>query len=234
MRMFRFCRRAIESYVGLLACLPTFGRLALPCMALSLAAVVLTEERAWLGQMADAVAQAVFAVAWLRFVALGELPQAAVPFRIGRREIFFAVFWMVVQSFVGLPAMMVGHALGIALGADPKILALPLLAVSHAVLGVFYLLPAEMALEDGGRPRWPVPDLIMQGGVAVGFGLVVAWAPPAAAVAWLEMMMGGTPSAGLGAALMTKALVVAPQFVGLAAVTGFLALVWRTLLAEAR
>ncbi|MGE5505623.1 MAG: hypothetical protein ACM31L_14470 [Actinomycetota bacterium] len=230
MRLFRFCRRAVDSYVGLGACLALFLRLSVVAMAASVGAAALAPWSAGLAQVVDALAEAMFGVAWLRFVALGEMPAPPVHVRLGRRELTFALFWLVARSFVGFPAVMLGQALGLATGVEAGMLLPPLLVVAHALMGVFFLLPAEVALEAPGRSRWPVPDMVMQGGLAVGVGLVVAWAPAAAMVAALQSAFPAAPGP-LGHAVAHLPVVV-PQYLGIAAVTGYLALVWRSLLAE--
>jgi hypothetical protein len=233
MRLFRFCRRAVDAYVGLAACLPLFLRLSGVAMVIAVAAAALAGLSPGVAQVVDALAESMFAVAWLRFVALGELPGGAVHVRLGKRELMFALFWLVARSFVGFPALMLGTALGAATGIEARLLLPPLLVAAHGLMGVFFLLPAEVALDDndrGGGGRWPVPDMVVQGGLAVGVGLVLAWGPAAAAVALLQAAFPGeTDPAGRALAAL---MVVVPRFLGIAAVTGYLALVWRALSAE--
>jgi hypothetical protein len=224
LKLFRFLPRAVESWVGLAAGLPVVARLAWLSMAVSLAAGAASGQWPRLAYLVDQVAVAVFAVGWLRFVALGELPPGPLPVRLGRRELFFTLFWMAANTFVGYPAAVFASTLAPVTGLDAKALVLPLMVLSYAVMGTFLLLPVEYALDDVGKTRPPV-DLLLQGGVAAGIGLVVVWGPPALAVVALATVPTPSP-------LAAKALALLPQYLGVAAVTGYLGLVWRSLVAD--
>jgi hypothetical protein len=233
MKYFRFCRCAVNSYVGLVGGLPAFLQLSWPAMAVSVLAGTLSTRYQWLGGPVDALALAVFVVAWLRFVAYGERP-AGVQFRLGRREIFTAVFWMVAESFAAFPALMLASALALATGVEAALLLVPLLVLTHVLLGGIFLIPAEIALENGAGAGWPVPDMIIQGGVAVGLGLVLAWGPSAVVEAVMRIQPPSDAADGLLPVLLGRAALVVPQYVGAALVSGYLALTWGALTAESR
>ncbi|MBI2235987.1 MAG: hypothetical protein HYU60_03365 [Magnetospirillum sp.] len=226
MKLFRFLPRAVESWVGLAAGLPTMIRLAWVSMAVSLAAGAASGQWPRLAYLVDQVAAAAFAVVWLRFVALGERPAGRIPFRLGRRELFFTLFWMAANAFVGYPAAVFASTLAPVTGIDAKAMAVPLMVVAYALMGAFLLLPVEYALDDVGKTR-PPTDLLLQGGVAAGIGLLVVWGPPALALVALSTVPTPSP-------LAAKALALLPQYLGMAATAGYLGLVWRTLLADAR
>jgi hypothetical protein len=232
MKLLRFLPAALNSWLGLAASLPMILRLGWFAMAVSLAAGTASPAAAkvspeWLRvtTLVDHLAATCFAVAWLRHVALGERPEGWMPLSLGRRELFFALFWIAANTFVAYPGTVLAENLSLVTGIDGVILAVPLLVASYALLGAFLLLPVEYALKDARTADRPMPDLLMQGGFAVGIGLVPVWGPPALAMSTL--------AAQSMSPLAAKSLILVPQYLGAAAVAGYLGLVWRNLVAEA-
>ena len=229
MGLFRFCRQSLRALVILLEQFPAFLRLSWICMAASLVGVSIAERHLWLGSITDLLARGVFAVAWLRLVGLGEVPGRAAYFRLGRREIFTAFGWMMAELFVVFPAQALGASLAMASGIAFADLVMPLLALSHALLGAAFLLPAEAALEAGTGNRWQLPEMVMKGGIAVGFAVFLAWLPINLLLEVAKLLPEMELGDGLTLGLIAEVVI---RYLGVALTAGSMALVWNALAAE--
>ncbi|OAN46610.1 hypothetical protein A6A04_05720 [Paramagnetospirillum marisnigri] len=230
-RIFRFSPLVVRS-IGLLAReFPTFLRLSWFCLAVSLLSLAVSARHPLLGGIADLMAHGVFATVWMRLVAMGERPLGLAYFRLGRREVFVALGWMLAETFVAFPAHVISASLSMATGLSVDDALMPMLALAHLLLGVAYLLAAEAALEPGaGRVGWRLPDLVMKGGMAVSVAVLLAWLPAnllLEGVLWLPQvdLLDGLTLADAGAA--------AVRYLAMAVTGGTLALVWMDLSAGA-
>ena len=229
MGLFRFARQPLRALTILLEQFPAFIRLSWICMAASLLGVTVAERHLWLGSITDLLARGVFAVAWLRLVGLGEVPRSAAYFRLGRREIFTALGWMMAELFVVFPAQALGASLSIATGIAFPDLVMPLLALSHALLGAAFLLPAEAALEVGSGNRWQLPEMVMKGGIAAGLAVFLAWLPINLLLELARILPELDLGDGLTLGRMAEVLI---RYLGVALTAGSMALVWNALAAE--
>lgn len=226
MGLFRFAREPLRALTILLEQFPAFLRLSWVCMAASLVGIAVAERHLWLGSVTDLLARGVFAVAWLRLVGRGERPGGIAYFRLGRREILTALGWTVAELFVVFPAQALGASLAMASGIAFADLVMPLLALSHALLGSAYLLPTETALKTGGGKGWQWPERVMKGGLAIGLAAFLAWLPVnlllEAAKLLPEMELGDGVTLGL-------IVQVVIRYLGVALTAGSMALVWNAL-----
>ena len=229
MGLFRFARQPVRALIILMEQAPAFLRLSWVCMAASLVGGAVAERYVWLGSITDLLARGVFAVAWLRLVGLGEIPRRAAYFRLGRREILTALGWITAELFVVFPAQALGASLAIATGIPFTDLVMPLVAVTHALLGAAYLLPTEAALEVGGTARWQLPEMVIKGGVAAGMAAFLAWLP-------INLLLEGSktlPDWELFDGLMLgQIVVILIRYLGVALTAGTMALVWNALATE--
>jgi hypothetical protein len=235
MGIFRYCRLSLRSLVILIERLPTFFRLSWLCMAVSLLGVAVSSRHAVAGGVTDLLARGVFVVAWLRLVGLGEIPSSRHYFRLGRRETAGAMAWVATELFINLPAMVISASLAIATGVPLGDAVMVLSGIAHLLLGGFYLVPADTALErsaspsDGPSAGWRVPDLVMRGGLALGLAVFVCWLP-------LNLLQEGVkllPDLELADGFPLREAVLVPvRYLGMALTAGTLALAWNRLMAE--
>lgn len=232
MGSFRYCSLALRSLRILLERLPTFLRLAWVCMAVSLIGIGVASRYPMAGGVADLLARGVFVVAWLRLVGLGEVPSSRHYFRLGRRETFVALAWLMAEVFVTFPAHVVAASLALASGISMEDSVMVLSALSNLLLGGVYLVPADAALEQAGGPDregWRVPDLMIRGGLALGMVAFVCWLP-------LNLMQQGVrllPEMELLDGLdLREAVMVPVRYLGMALAAGAMALTWNRLTAE--
>lgn len=229
MRLLRFCPLALRALAFLLERGPTFLRLSWIAMLATLLAGAVSERFIWLGGIVDLMARGVFVVAWMRLVAEGELPSGTAPFRLGRREIFTALGWMVAETFVTFPAHLIAASLGMATGVVSSDLVIVLLALAHAVLGVVFLLPSEAALEPEDGKSWQLPEMVMAGGVAVSLAAFLAWLPGNL----LDWAVRTLPALDvLDGITLAQLLLVLVHYLAMALMGGTMALVWKALSAE--
>ncbi|CUW41542.1 conserved protein of unknown function [Magnetospirillum sp. XM-1] len=232
MGIFRYCRLAFRSLLILIEQFPVFLRLSWLCMAVSLLGAAVSSRHAMAGGITDLLARGVFVVAWLRLVGLGEVPSSRHYFRLGRRETFGALAWMASEVFIGFPAQVISASLAIATGVPIADSVMVLSGVANLLLGGFYLVPADAALERAGHSGnlgWRVPDLMIRGGLALGVAAFLCWLP-------LNLLQEGVrllPEMDLfdGLALRDAALVPA-RYLGMALTAGTMALAWNRLMAE--
>ncbi len=230
MGLFRFCRFALRSLVVLLDQFPEFLRLSWVCLVVSLICSAVAERYPFFAGLTDLLARGVFAVAWLRLVALGEAPHPFGYFKLGRREIFAAFGWMLAETFVTFPAHVIGASLAMATGISLSDAVMPLLALSHLLLGAVYLLPAEAALEDdSGRDGWSLPDVVMKGGVAVSIAVALAWLPANLLQEAIKLLPNTELVDGL---LLPQAASIALHYLSMALTAGTVALIWGELTAR--
>jgi hypothetical protein len=229
---FRYCRLAFRSLLILIDQLPAFLRLSWVCMAVSLVGVGVSSRYPIGGGIADLLARGVFVVAWLRLVGLGEVPSSRHYFRLGRRETFVALAWMMAEVFVTFPAHVVSASLALATGVSMADSVMVLSAFSNLLLGGAYLIPADAALEQAGRSGeggWRVPDLVIRGGLALGVVAFVCWLP-------LNLLQQGVrllPEMDLADGLALREAVMVPvRYLGMALTAGAMALTWNRLAAE--
>ena len=228
MRLLRFRRQPLRGLVILIEQFPTFLRLSWICMAASLLGGAVSDRHVWLGGITDLLARGVFAVAWIRAMGLGENSGRPAYFRLGRREVFVALAWMLAEVFITFPANVVATSLAIATGIPIHDAAMPLLALAHFALGAAYLLPVDAAMESGLK-GWRAPDLIMRGGVKTGAAALLAWLPAnlllegARLLPNIELVDGF----GLQAAAMTLI-----HYLAMALTAGTITLIWLDLVGE--
>lgn len=227
MGLFRFCRFSLRALVLLIERFPLFLRLSWACLAVSLVSTAAAEHYPLLGGITDLLARGVFAVAWLRLIALDEAPPGPGYFRTGRREILTALGWMTAEMFITFPAQVIAASLALAVGIPLADAVQPLLALTHLLLGAAYMLPTEAALERGdGKEGWRLPDLVMKGGVAISVAVFLAWLPANLA---LEAIRALPPVELLDGLTLTQALTVATRYLALALTAGTMALIWNQL-----
>ncbi|CAA7612851.1 hypothetical protein [Magnetospirillum sp. SS-4] len=225
MGLFRFCRLALGSFSILIGRFPVFLRLSWVCMAVSLISAGVSERHAVAAGIVDLLARGVFVVAWLRLVALDENPPGPAFFRLGRRELLAAFGWMMAEMFVVMPAQVVAASIAMATGTSLQDAIMLTLGLSHLLLGVVFLLPAEAALEKvTGTISWRLPDLVIRGGLAVSIAVFLAWLP-------INLLMDGVRALPDQPVLQTVALTLA-RYLGLALTAGTVALIWNALGAE--
>lgn len=233
MGLFRFCPLAWRSLLILIEQFPAFLRLSWVSMAVSLAGTGVASRYPMAGGIADLLARGVFVVAWLRLVGLGEVPSSQHYFRLGRRETFGALAWMMTDVFITFPAHVVSASLALATGVSMADSVMVLSALSNLLLGGIYLVPADAALEQAGRSGegggWRVPDLMIRGGLALGMVAFVCWLP-------LNLLQYGTgllPEVEVADGLALREAVMVPvRYLGMALTAGAMALAWNRLMAE--
>lgn len=232
MGLFRFCPLAWRSLLILIERFPVFLRLSWVCMAVSLAGTGVAPRYPMAGGIADLLAHGVFVVAWLRLVGLGEVPSSQHYFRLGRRETFGALAWMMTDVFITFPAHVVSASLALATGVSMADSVMVLSALSNLLLGGIYLVPADAALEQAGcssEKGWRVPDLMIRGGLALGMVAFVCWLP----LNLLQYGVGLLPQMDLVDGLeLREALMVPVRYLGMALTAGAMALVWNRLVVE--
>ncbi|BAE49565.1 hypothetical protein [Paramagnetospirillum magneticum] len=232
MGIFRYCRLALRSLQILIEQFPVFLRLSWLCMVVSLLGVAVSSRHVMTGGITDLLAHGVFVVAWLRMVGLGEIPASRHYFRLGRRETFGALSWMAAEIFVNFPAQVIAASLAIATGVPIADSVMVLAGLSHLLLGGFYLVPADAALERAGKTGdlgWRVPDLMIRGGLALGVAVFVCWLP-------FNLLQEGVrllPEMDLADGLSLRDAVMVPvRYLGMALTAGTLALAWNRLMVE--
>ncbi|RAU23327.1 hypothetical protein CU669_04115 [Paramagnetospirillum kuznetsovii] len=230
MGLFRFCRHALRSFVILMEQFPAFMRLAWVCVGVSIVSTAVGERYPLLAGVTDLLARGVFAVAWLRLVARGEMPTRMAYFRLGRREVFTAFGWMLAETFVTFPAQVIGASLAMATGIPLADAAMPLLGFTHLLIGAVYLLPAEAALEqESGADGWRLPDVIMKGGVAVSIAVALAWLPANLLMEAARMLPDMEILEGL---TLVQTVAIALRYLAMAITAGTVALIWNELTAK--
>lgn len=232
MGIFRYCRLALRSLLILIEQFPVFLRLSWLCMAVSLLGAAVSSRHVMAGGVTDLLARGVFVVAWLRLVGLGEVPSSRHYFRLGRRETFGALAWMMSEIFIGFPAQVISASLAIAAGVPIGDSVMMLSGLANLLLGGFYLVPTDAALERGGETAnlgWRVPDLMIRGGLALGVAAFICWLP----LNLLEEGIGLLPEMNLAEGLTLRDAVMVPvRYLGMALTAGTMALVWNRLVAE--
>jgi hypothetical protein len=225
MRLFRFCPLALRAFSLLMGEFPTFLRLSWVCMGVSLISAGVSARHAAAAGIVDLLARGVFAVAWLRLVGLGESPTGPAYFRVGRREIFTALGWMMAEMFIVMPAQVIAASFSMATGTDIGDVVMVTLALSHLLLGIAFLLPAEAALErTSGKITWRLPDLVFKGGLAVSVAVFLAWLPVNLLMEGLKLFPD-QPVIQMAAATLIR-------YLGVALTAGTLAMVWTILDSE--
>lgn len=178
----------------------------------------------------NALAFGAFAVAWQRFVALGEKPKGPVAVHVGLRALGWAITY---QVFLGFEAVVTQlFAIILAGNADAQIIALAGTQLFQLLIGPMLLMLPHAALwRKGEKGVATLQELVIAGGLAVGLGYVLAGLPftlATLALAALAPMLPAGPATEIG-------LVVAQFVVSFLAVTvmaGYYALVWQDLRAN--
>jgi hypothetical protein len=232
MGIFRYCRLSLRSLLILIERFPVFCRLSWLCMLVSLLGAAVSSRHAMAGGVTDLLARGVFVVAWLRLVGLGEIPSSRHYFRLGRRETLGALAWVMAELFITFPAQVIAASLAIATGVPIADSVMVLAGLANLLLGGFYLVPADAALEragPSGNTGWRVPDLMIRGGLALGVAVFVCWLP-------LNLLQEGVrmlPEMDLVEGLSLRDAVMVPvRYLGMALTAGTLALAWNRLMAE--
>ncbi|EME71518.1 hypothetical protein H261_02616 [Paramagnetospirillum caucaseum] len=232
MGLFRYCRLALRSLQILIEQFSAFCRLSWLCMLVSLLGVAVAERHLIAGGVTELLARGVFVVVWLRLVGLGEVPSSRHYFRLGRRETFGALSWMMAEIFINFPAQVVSASLAIGTGIPIADSVMMLSGLANLLLGGIYLIPADAALVRGGvsdEVGWRVPDLMIRGGMALGMAVFVCWLP-------FNLLQEGVrllPEMDLAEGFSLREAVMVPvRFLGLALTSGTLALAWNRLMAE--
>ncbi|KIL99166.1 hypothetical protein CCC_03384 [Paramagnetospirillum magnetotacticum MS-1] len=232
MGIFRYCRLSLRSLLILIEQFPVFLRLSWLCMTVSLLGAAVSSRHVMAGGITDLLARGVFVVAWLRLVGLGEVPSSRHYFRLGRRESFGALAWVMAEIFVTFPAQVIAASLAIATGVPIADSVMVLAGLSNLLLGGFYLVPADAALERAGKSGdlgWRVPDLMIRGGLALGMAVFICWLP-------LNLLQEGVrllPEMDLAEGLALRDAAMVPvRYLGMALTAGTLALAWNSLMAE--
>ena len=232
MGLFRYCRLAFRSLLILIEQFPVFFRLSWLCMAISLLGAAVSSRHVMAGGVTDLLARGVFVVAWLRLVGLGEVPSSRHYFRLGRRETFGALAWVMAEVFIGFPAQVISASLAIAAGVPIADSVMVLAGVSNLLLGGIYLVPADAALERSGPSGdrgWRVPDLMIRGGLGLGMAVFVCWLPLNLLQEGVRMLPEMEVADGLA---LRDAILVPVRYLGMALTGGTLALAWNRLMAE--
>lgn len=232
MGIFRYCRLAFRSLLILIEQFPVFLRLSWLCMAVSLLGAAVSSRHVVAGGVTDLLARGVFVVAWLRLVGLGEVPSSRHYFRLGRRETFGAMAWMASEVFVGFPAQVISASLAIATGVPIADSVMVLSGLANLLLGGFYLVPADAALERSGQSGnlgWRVPDLMIRGGLALGVAAFVCWLPLNLLLEGVRFLPEMDLAEGLG---LRDAVEVPVRYLGMALTAGTMALAWNRLMEE--
>jgi hypothetical protein len=171
------------------------------------------------------VSLGVFGVGWLR-IALGEEPGTPLHFRLGAREFKYGVAAKLLEGFAMVPLIVV--AMLVPEGLLP--VSIPLLAYSAyhlflVLVGVLFLILADIALRPTGSPTPKLAEIILaSGGLEVGVGMVFAGLPFTVPAASFDVQMPEAHS--LEQLLFNNAMITVPTLLGFAAVWAFLALVW--------
>lgn len=230
--LFRYCRLAFRSLLILIEQFPVFFRLSWLCMLVSLLGAAVSSRHLMAGGVTDLLARGVFVVAWLRMVGLGEVPSSRHYFRLGRRETFGALAWMAAEIFISFPAQVISASLAIATGVPISDSVMVLSGAANLLLGGFYLVPADAALERAGTSGnlgWRVPDLMIRGGLALGVAVFVCWLPLNLLQEGVKMLPEMEVADGLS---LRDAVMVPVRYLGMALTAGTLALAWNKLMAE--
>jgi hypothetical protein len=223
-RLFRFCRMSLRSLTILIEQFPVFFQLSWLCVAVSLLSDAVAGRYPVLAGVCDLLARGIFAVAWLRLVALGEMPHRFAYFRLGRREILAAFGWMLAEIFIIIPAHVIAASLSIATGIGLADLITPLVGLAHLLLGAAYMLPAEAALENASdKVNWRLPELVMRGGIAIGIAVALAWLPANLLLEGTKLLPGIELADGLA---LPQAAAILVRYLSIAVTAGTMALIW--------
>jgi hypothetical protein len=227
MGLFRFCRAPVRAFALIVGRFPTFIRLSWVCVAVSLVSGAVSERHLMAGNVVDLLARGVFAVAWLRLVGLGEMPGKPAYFRLGRREIFTALGWMMAELFVVMPAQVMAASIAMATGTSLTDVMMVTLGLSHLLLGAAFLLPTEAALENTtAGVTWRLPDLVIKGGLAVSIAAFLAWLPINLITAGLRELPDIAVIEGL---TLPQLALTLTRYLGIAVTAGTMALIWNSL-----
>lgn len=207
---------ARAAWPGALAALATPFLLTFESSYVDLLAVVL-----------NPLALAITAVAWQRLAGLGEDPGRPLHFRLGTREILYALIGQLMEGFSAVPVILLGMLLthsDFVLPLPRSLAAFVLYQLFLVLVGHLFLLLAHVALARKGEGFVRLAARVNTGGLAIGFGLVVAGLPFAALATVFGLILpdGGT----IGLVLLRHIAMFVPTLLYMAVTGGFLAMAW--------
>lgn len=179
----------------------------------------------------NALALGAFAVAWQRFVALQEKPKGPVALAVGPRHLAWALSF---QVFLGFE-LVVGQLLAALLADQDNSPALVMAGTQlfQMLIGAMLLLLPHVALWRKQDPGARLQELVMAAGLAVGLGYVLSRLPFTLAETMVGEAFAMVPQSPATGVLHIVALLLV-QFVGVAVMAGYYALVWKELRATVK
>lgn len=167
-----------------------------------------------------------FAVTWQRFVALGEAPGL----KLGPRHLLWALAYQVMLGFESFPTLLLGPSL--AEMENGTVIGIAIREVFQLLIGPMFLILPHIALYRRGEGGASLQEMTLAGGLAVGFGYVLAGLPfVVISLAWADLLP--QLPAGFGVDVADAVMQAALSFATVTVVGAFYAKVWGRLRVEA-
>lgn len=167
-----------------------------------------------------------FAIHWQRFIGLDQRPAVPLALTFGPRALIWALVYQLMLGVESAPALVMAPALAGQPHAD--ILGLAVQEAFQLLIGPMFLILPHIALKARDHAGTSLQTLVTTGGLAVGFGYVLANLPFLMIAQALANLVPQLPNTDTVNAVVAVAQTVL-TFMAFTVSMGFFALVWRNL-----